>query len=139
MPIYNVIRKSDGEEVMRYCAEQITEQVNENLFAQADYDHVEYIEGGAVSTAPTGPRRLTKLGFVAKLGNDAFGFVLTAAKASVEMETFLKMVELATPDADGTSIDLDDERTIYGVTQLGAALEAQGIVQPGWAQEILNG
>ena len=137
MPTYRVIRKADGSEVTRYCAGQVTEQINESFFALADYDHVEFVEDAPVVTA--GPRRLTKLEFVAKLGNDAFGFVLAAAKTSVEMEAFLKMVELATPDADGTSIDLDDPRTVYGVTQLGAVLEAQGIVPAGWALGVLNG
>lgn len=78
-------------------------------------------------------RRLTKLAFVGRLGAD-FATILTAAKASVEVELFVKMLDWATPEADGTSIDLDDVRVIYALT----TLEAGGLMAEGRAAEILG-
>lgn len=137
MPTYLVIRKTDGAEMTSYCAGEVTEQINTDFYPQTDFDHVEWVEG----TAPvvSGPRRLTKLQFIARLGDAAFGAILTMAKSSIEVEAFMKLFELATPEADGTSIDLDDPRTAAGVVAIGLALEAQGIVQSGWAQGVLNG
>ena len=77
-------------------------------------------------------RRLSKLGFVGRLGTD-FASILTAAKASVEIEMFVRMLDWATPDADGTSVDLDDPRVI-GALQ---ALELAGVIGVGRAAEIL--
>ena len=78
-------------------------------------------------------RRLTKLAFVGRLGAD-FATILTAAKSSVEVELFVKMLDWATPEADGTSIDLDDVRVIYALT----TLEAAGLMAEGRAAEILG-
>lgn len=80
-----------------------------------------------------GRRRLTKLEFVALLGND-FTSILAAAKSSVDVEAFVMLVTLATPDPDGTSIDLDDPRM-----QALHQLEIAGVLGAGRAQEILNG
>ena len=80
-----------------------------------------------------GRRRLTKLEFVTLLGSD-FTAILAAAKASVDVEAFVMLVTLATPDPDGYSIDLDDPRmaALY-------QLEVAGVLGAGRAQEILNG
>lgn len=78
------------------------------------------------------PRRITKLAFVGRLGND-FAAILSAAKASVEVELFVKMLDWATPDPDGTSVDLDDPRVIYALGRL----EQEGIIAAGRAAEIL--
>lgn len=80
-----------------------------------------------------GRRRLTKLEFVALLGND-FTSILAAAKSSVDVEAFVMLVTLATPDPDGTSINLDDPRM-----QALHQLEIAGVIGAGRAQEILNG
>lgn len=80
-----------------------------------------------------GRRRLTKLEFVALLGSD-FTSILAAAKSSVEVEVFVMLVTLATPDPDGTSIDLDDPRM-----QALHQLEIAGVLGVGRAAEILNG
>lgn len=80
-----------------------------------------------------GRRHLTKLEFVSLLEAD-FTSILLAAKSSVDVEAFVMMVTLATPDPDGYSIDLDDPRmaALY-------QLEAAGVLSTGRAQEILNG
>ena len=80
-----------------------------------------------------GRRQLTKLEFVALLGPD-FTSILSAAKTSVDVEAFVMMVTLATPDANGYAVDLDDPR-MAALTQL----EAFGVLGVGRAQEILNG
>ena len=78
-------------------------------------------------------RRISKLQFVGLLGKD-FHTILTVAKSSVEVEMFVRMLDWATPEADGTSIDLDDPRVVYALN----SLEAAGLMAPGRAQEILN-
>lgn len=78
-------------------------------------------------------RRLTKLAFTGLLGDD-FRSILTAAKQSVDVEMFVKMLDWATPDPDGTSVDLDDPRVI-GALQM---LESAGLIGAGRASEILN-
>lgn len=85
----------------------------------------------APSSVPT-VRRLSKLAFVSRLGSD-FATILTVAKTSVEIEMFVRMLDWATPEADGTSVDLDDPRVVYAIN----ALEAGGILAAGRAQEIL--
>lgn len=80
-----------------------------------------------------GRRELTKLEFVALLGDD-FTAILTAAKQSVAVEAFVMMVTLAAPDTNGYAIDLDDPRM-----QALGQLEALGVLGAGRAQEILNG
>ena len=78
-------------------------------------------------------RRLTKLAYIGRLGPD-FINVLTASKTSVEVEAFVRMLDWATPDPDGTSIDLDDPRVIYALN----TLEASGVIGAGRAAEILS-
>ena len=80
-----------------------------------------------------GRRQLTKLEFVALLGDD-FTTILSAAKQSVDVEAFVTMVTLATPDANGYAIELDDPRMVV-LHQL----EQAGVIGAGRAQEILNG
>lgn len=78
-------------------------------------------------------RRLTKLGFVGRLGTD-FPVILAASKVDVGVEMFVRMLDWATPDPDGTSVDLDDPRVIYALNQL----EAGGVIGAGRAAEILG-
>ena len=80
-----------------------------------------------------GRRQLTKLEFISLLGAD-FTAILSAAKQSVDVEAFVMMVTLATPDANGYAIDLDDPR-MAALHQL----EQAGVLGAGRAQEILNG
>lgn len=93
-----------------------------------------------VDTRKYGGRRLlTKLEFIELLGDVAYPAILTMAKASVQIEAWMKKLELTTPDADGYSINLDDLRTQGGITAIGMALEMQGIVTADWVSEVLNG
>ncbi len=63
-----------------------------------------------------GRRRLSKLEFI-------------------DLLAWIRKMELATPEDDGTSINLDDPRTQGGVQ----ALELIGLIGEGRAEEILNG
>ena len=136
MPNFRATHKQTGE-VVEYDQplpppEHLTddwrlEEVVEAYVAPAD-------PGVPVDTRMfAGRRRLTKLEFVALLGAD-FTAILSAAKVSVDVEAFVMMVTLATPDPDGYSIDLDDPRM-----QALYQLEAAGVLGSGRAQEILNG
>lgn len=137
MADFIVTRKSDGEEVLRYSA-AMAQAVNG--FDLIDYDHTEIVtEPIEPDTRVFGGRRhLTKLEFVALLGN-AYVALLAMAKQSVEIEAFVKLIDWATPDANtGYSIDLDDPRMAQ-LQVLEPALVAQGVVVEGWASGVLNG
>lgn len=103
---------------------------------------LEEVSAATVAPNPTvygGRRRITKQEFFDLLGNNAVGFLLTAAKSSVEIEAWIKRLDLVTPDPDGASVDLDDPRTVAGTNQLGALMVANGVVSADWAQGVLNG
>ncbi len=88
---------------------------------------------------PTPAQRMcTKNQFIDRLGDVAYVSILAMARQSVQVEAFVKRLEMATPDADGNSVNLDDPRTQGGVRALEAALIAQGVVVAGWADEVLN-
>jgi hypothetical protein len=130
MTTYAVIRKSDGQEVYRYSADAPIEW---NGMEFATHDHIQVVEPVDPGTVVIpGPRRLSKLGFVGRLGAD-FATILTVAKSNVEVELFVRMLDWATPDPDGTSVDLDDARVIYALNNL----EAAGVIGTGRAAEIL--
>lgn len=135
MSIYIVTRKSDGVEAYRYTYDAPLDFVD---FPEAEYTHAEAPED-VPPFAPKGPRRLTKLQFIDRLGGAAYIAILTMAKTNVLVEAFIRRFEMTTPEADYTSIDLDDPRTVAGVMQIGAALEAAGVVAAGWAEGVLNG
>ncbi len=80
--------------------------------------------------------RLTKLDFIGRIGDAAFSFLLVAAKSSVEIEKFVKLIDWATPDPDGTSIDTNDPR-VQAIRGLEPMLLAQGKVSAGWADFVL--
>ncbi|MBS3953631.1 MAG: hypothetical protein KGZ88_11845 [Methylomicrobium sp.] len=86
-----------------------------------------------------GRRLLSKLEMIELLGDAAYEALLTMSKASVSIEAWIKKLELATPDEDGYSINLDDLRTQAGIQALGAVLEMQSVVTEGWAERVLNG
>lgn len=78
-------------------------------------------------------RRLTKLEFIGRLG-PSYRDILTAAKVSADIELFVRSLDWATPEADGTSIDLDDQRLAYALSQM----EAAGLLPAGKSAEILE-
>ena len=93
----------------------------------------------APETMYVGRRRLTKQEFLDLLGDAAVTFILSAAKTDIEVEKWVKRLDLTTPDPDGTSIDLDDPRTVAGVATIGAAMASLGVASAEWVQGVLNG
>ena len=49
-----VTRKSDGEEVTRYCAATIKESFDGKSYPRTEFDHVEYVED-AIAETPVDP------------------------------------------------------------------------------------
>lgn len=126
MTIYQVTRKSDGVDVYRYAADAPIEW---DTMGFDTHTHTPIVQD--VPANPQGPRRLTKLAFIGKIGSE-FAGILTAAKTNVQVELFVRMLDWATPDPDGTSVDLDDPRVVDALTML----ESAGLIGSGRAQEI---
>lgn len=78
-------------------------------------------------------RRLTKLEFFDRFFDSELVNVYTAAETSAEVRVWLDKLKMATPDSDGTSINLDDPRTVGGVN----AMEFGGLIGVGRAAVIL--
>ncbi len=130
MSNFVVERRDTGEIVYAYGADNAVEWP-EYPFAQFNHVREKIIEAAPI------PRRVTKLDFVARLGDDAFDELLLMARQSVAIEKFVKLIDWATPDADGTSIDLDDPR-VQAVRNLEPILIASGKVTAGWADSVLS-
>lgn len=71
------------------------------------------------------------------MGEAVFVAVIGMSQQSVEMAAWVEMVRMTTPDPDGTSIDLDDPRTVAGLNAIEPALIAQGVVSAGWAAGVV--
>jgi len=136
MTTYVVTSRATGAEVLRYNADS---QQDWQGFPAADFDQAALAEPEPVVPAPSsvfgGRRRLTKLEFVSLLGEDEFKAVLTAAEASVDVAAWVKLIELLTPNPDGTSVDLDDARVLAGL----GAMEIAGVLPAGTAQRVIHG
>lgn len=78
--------------------------------------------------------RVTKQEFIDRMTPAEMAGILSAAKVSVAIEAWLFRFNNLTPEADGTSIDLRDPRTIAGANNL----ESIGLLGPGRAAEILS-
>lgn len=138
MSTWQVTKRLTGEVVYAYTADTPVEWPG---MEYATHNHVAKVE-----PEPVIPRRVSKLQF-----RNLFS---TAEKVAIEfaalddpsspqetrlqaagLRVFLADVESATPEPDGTSIDLDDPRTVAGVN----TLEAYGLIAIGRAAEILSG
>lgn len=133
MSLYVVTSKATGDEVIRYVSMTPLEM----KWPFSEYDHTETDPDEPVVVP--GTTRLTRLQFVGRMGEAAMVAILAMAQQSVEIAAWVKLLDWATPDPDGTSIDLADPRTIAGLQALEPLLIAQGVVTEGWAQGVLNG
>lgn len=79
-------------------------------------------------------KRLSRLDFMNRFTETELATIYSLAKTNVGIEIWLARFNAATPEPDGTCIDLADIRTMYGIQ----ALEAAGIIGIGRATEILN-
>jgi hypothetical protein len=132
---YIVTRKSDGRQVYEYSH---TEPLDMAGFEFATHEHLEKADSPA-PVAPRGPRRLTKQQFIDRMGGPAHKAILQMQEVDLDVRAFVHRFENLTPDPDGTSVDLDDPRTIAGVTAIGPALVAAGVLSSDWAEGVLNG
>lgn len=76
--------------------------------------------------------RLTKQQFIDRFTSQEMQAIMAAGRASVGVEAWLFRFNNLTPDPDGTSVDLQDPRTLMGLQEL----EAGGLLGPGRAAEI---
>lgn len=81
-----------------------------------------------------GRRRLSKLEFVELFTDTEYATLLSAAKTSIQLEGWIKKLDLATPDANGDSVDMDSQNIQIGVN----GQEMMGLIGEGRAEEILN-
>jgi hypothetical protein len=133
MTTYIVSRKLDGAEVYRYNADAPIEWSGMSF---ADFDHSPVVEEVTdVVPRMESKRRLTKLAYMNRFTDIELATIYSVAKTEIAVEVWLAKFNAATPEADGTAIDLDDPRTIGGLQ----ALEAAGLIGAGRAMEILNG
>ena len=74
---------------------------------------------------------------IGRMGEAVFVAIIGMVQQSVEIAAWVEMVRMTTPDPDGTSIDLDDPRTVAGLNAIEPVLVAQGIVSAGWAAGVV--
>lgn len=129
MSTWQVTHRLTGEVVYAYTSDEPVEWPG---MEYAENNHVRVVD-----TVEVPRRRLTKLEFIGRMGEPVFIAILAMAQQSVEMAAWVELVRMATPDPDGTSVDLDDPRTLAGLNALEPALIAQGIVSAGWAAGVV--
>lgn len=103
--------------------------IAEEAFVSEHFPGAQRIE----EAAPSLPRRLTKLQFFDRFTDSELVAIYTTAETSPEVRVWLDKLKMATPDSDGTSVDLDDPRTVGGVN----AMEYGSMIGAGRAVEIL--
>ena len=129
MSTWQVTERATGKVVYAYTSDEPVEWPG---MEYATHNHNKVIE---VVEAPK--RRLTKLELIGRMGEAVFVSIIGMAQQSVEIAAWVEMVRMTTPDPDGTSIDLDDPRTLAGLNALEPVLIAQGIVSAGWAAGVV--
>ncbi len=126
MTTWSVTNRATNEVVYAYTSDNPVE------WPGMEFSHFNHI---AVVPVPQTPpaRRLSKLGYMQRFTDDEMAGIYSAAKISIQMEVWLAKFNATTPELDGTSVDLDDPRTIGGLL----AMEAAGLLATGRAAEIL--
>lgn len=114
-----------GEVAYAYGADQPD---HFGTFPLEQFNHIRQKE---VEAAPV-RRRVTKLEFIGRLGND-FDTLFDESKTVVAVEKFMKLLDWATPESDGTSVDLDDARVVLALN----SFEQSGLIAAGRAAEVL--
>lgn len=122
---YTVQNRTTGEVVYAYNADVAVDWPE---YPFAEFNHIPQ----PPVIAPTPQRRVTKLEFVGRLGADYIQ-LLVLSNTNVGIEAFIKMIDWATPDPNGTSLDLNDPRLVGALNQL----EQSGDLAAGRAAEIL--
>lgn len=133
MSTYIVKDKRTGLDLTQYVAAIPTE------FQGAEFSNTDHILLEDIPLELPAHIWLTKQEFFDKLGRDAVNFILSASKTNVDMEAWVKRLDLVTPNADGTSVDLRDPRTIAGIHAISTIMVSLGVVSETWKDEVLNG
>mgnify|MGYP000937165325 CR=1 FL=1 len=128
MPIYNVIRKSDGQQVYEYNSDAPIEWSGMEFATHDHIEHVEINEDGSIEGTVTG-RVMTKLEYLRRFTQDERVAIRAAAKSNAVLEDYMALLELA------QDVDTTDADTVAAVNML----EQVGLIAAGRAQEILNG
>ena len=81
--IFSVIRKSDGEEVTRYCAGKVTESFDGKSYPLDTFDHVEYAEGAVETPVDPAVWRIYVGAFFDRFGEDKIA-ILSSENAIVQ-------------------------------------------------------
>lgn len=123
--IYVVTNKLTGAEVYRYEAAAPIEWGGMEF---ATHAHTELIAEVATQE-PTNLGQISKLAYMERFSDAELAAIYGAAKVSLAVEVWLEKFKLA------EFIDLSDPRTLAGLQ----ALEANGLIGPGRALEILHG
>ena len=127
MTTWSVTNRATNEVVYAYTSDVAVEWPGMEF---AQFNHSAVIE-----KAPTpAPRRVTKLDYMQRFTDTEMAGIYSAAKSSIAVEVWLAKFNATTPEPDGTSMNLDDPRTIGGLQ----ALEAAGLIGVGRAAEILS-
>lgn len=130
MAEYVVYERETGDFAYAYTADAATDFIE---FPFSRYNHILK----KPDDAPASRRRVTKLEFVERLGDSAFDKLLELSLSSITIMKFVKLIDWATPEQDGTSIDLDDPR-VQKIVEIEPLLVATGDVSPGWAAKVLE-
>ena len=103
----------------------------------ADAEFISALHPGAVllpaEAQQLSKRRLTKLEFFDRYSDSELIGLYAAAETEPAIRVWLDKLKMATPDADGTSVDLDDPRTVAGAY----AMEFGGHIAAGRAAQVL--
>ena len=129
MSTWQVTNRLTGKVVDAYGADAPD---HADVYPFDTYNHNRVVE---VVSPPA--RRVTKLEFVARIGEAVYIAILGLAAESTDMAAWVKLLDWATPEPDGTSVDLDDPRTIAGLQALEPTLIALGKVTEGWAAGVV--
>ena len=127
MTLFVVMALDTGAEVYRYESDAPVEWVGMGFST-----HTHALVDAPANT-PTeqavGAYPVSKLDYLGRFTSEELGAIFSAAKTHVPLEVWLEKFKLS------EFIDLSDPRTLQGLQ----SLEAFGLINPGRAQEILNG
>ena len=126
MTTWSVTNRATNEVVYAYTSDTPVE------WSGMEFSHFNH---NALPVVPPTPakRRVTKLDYMQRFTDAEMAGIYSAAKSSIAVEVWLAKFNATTPEPDGTSMDLDDPRTIGGLQ----ALEAAGLIGVGRAAEML--
>ena len=122
--IYVVTNKLTGDEATRYAASAPVA----GAFPFADFTHAEFPDDTEPAIAPS-LGHISKLAYMERFTDAELAAIYGAAKVSLAVEVWMEKFKLA------EFIDLADPRTLVGLQ----ALEANDLIGPGRALEILHG